>query len=126
MRRDYPEKKKAGETPESTGQRIIPQPGGAVQPEQKPDMSHGDKGLETDTGRTIIDLDNYPDLAAEEGAPVSGRFQGRIGSISGKKATIEMDELDVEGDNQADKALSQLTGHSMGMMQSGDNSDEEE
>lgn len=75
------------------------------------DESEGQMG---DTGTTVVNMQDYPDVDFQQGEEVAGNFTGIVDSVSGGMATIRYDELTLEGANMATRELTKLTGRRPG------------
>ena len=97
------------------------------QNDQNNQNDQGDGDFQSDENQAILSVKNYPELAeAQEGSPISGRFEGRIKTVDGDRRVIEFAKVDIETENGADKELRNITGEKrpVAAASSGDSSSE--
>lgn len=62
-------------------------------------------------GETVMSIETYPDLAGlEVGAAVSGNWEGTIEKVEGDNVTIRYTGMELETENEADRAMDQMIG----------------
>lgn len=61
-------------------------------------------------GSTILDVTKFPQLqGAEQGAKVSGTWEGLVDSIENDQAKISFSSLEISTENQADKEVKRMS-----------------